>query len=276
MIRLQRTAITTLLALSAACGDARQDDDVDPVTGSSALVLDFTAFIDGAVQVSGIGIDRTTGTVAVVTDFERVVLIDAQSVSAIGTFSAQLRTLPRQGSTEAIAFTPDGDIAVLYPDVALLRVYDDDGSGSILGELSLEAVPGPLHGAMALSADGTRLFLIAGADAVRLVEVRLEDGSVVRSTELTGDAITAEVSGLSPGVDGSDARLWAVTGNSRAFSIDVGTGTAEFTGEVSEVEDCSGSEAFVNPEGEAVLAVSDDADRYNSVPGPLRLYLIGD
>ena len=255
--------------VATSCGTSNSETP-DPVQGR--LVLDFTAFVDGAVQVSGIAADRTSGTIGVVTDFERVVLIDPQTVSAAATFSVQLGDLPRQGSTEAIAFTPEGDVAILYPDALIVRVYST--TGDVEREIALQA-DGPIYGAMALSDDGTRIYLVTGADTLSLVELDGSDGRSLRSTELSGD-IVGEVSGLSPGADGSVDRLYLVTSDNRAFVLDTASGRVTPAGAVGEVDDSSGTEAFVNAEGEAVLAVSDDADIYNTAPGPIRVYLLGD
>lgn len=237
------------------------------------LVLDFTAFFDGAIQISGVGVSATDGTVAVVTDFERVVLIDPNTVSATANFSVQFGNLPRQGSSEAVSYLGSGDLAVLFPEHDVIRTYAGDGSGAQTGEVDLSAIDGFIHGAMTIAPDDDIAFLVVGTGPLELVGVSLGDGSVLDRRPLTGD-LGAQIAGLSLGIGGNDDELWAVTEDNVAFRIDVDSARATRAGTLPEMTESSGAEAFDTPGGESVLAVSDDSDEFNSEPGPLRLYLL--
>lgn len=229
------------------------------------LVLDFTVLVQDAVQVSGIGV-ADDGAVALVTDFEQGFVVDPESLEARYTFSAQWGDLPRQGTTEGIAVRPDDTVVVLYPDLAAARVYEPS-TGEILQEIPLAA--DDLNGAITLTPDGTGAYLVDGVD---LLLVDLSDGSVTASTPLSGD-LAGPVEGLSLDTDGGVQRLWLVDDASQVFELDPTTGVTAHRGTVAEVGDSSGLEAFVNPEDEAVLAITDDDDAYNAEPGPIRLYL---
>lgn len=254
---------------------AAEETDEDGSTGASpsdAWVLDFTLFVEGAIQVSGIGASTSVGLVAVVTDFERVVLIDPQTAEAAGEFSVQLGDLPQQGATEAIAWTSEDHIAVLYPDDAIIRTYDVDGE--LQHEVDVSAAPQPLHGAMTVDPAGDTAYLVTGSDELSLVAVDLGSGDVLSTVVMSAPQSEA-IEGLSLSIDGDTSPLWALTAGGEAFRIDASSGVSELAGEAfSEVGEPSGLEALINPEGESVLAVSDDDDQYNAEPGPLRLYLL--
>ena len=248
-----------------------EDGDGSHTQGDDqALLLDFTLFVDGAVQVSGVGVSRGGGLAAVVTDFERVVVIDPQAAEALGEFSVQLGDLPRQGSTEAISWTADDDLAVLYPDAALVRTYATDGA--LRAEVDIGNVTTAVHGAMTVDPQADVAYVVAGTGSLTLFGIDLASGGLRSEIALSGD-LASPVEGLSLGVEGTPSPMWAITAEGEAFSIDTASGNTDFIGTVQEVGEASGVEAFINPEGEPVLAVSDDDDRYNAEPGPLRLYL---
>ncbi len=266
--------------------DASSDGSADPASGGSdddsgstsagqsdGWVLDFTLFVEGAVQVSGIGASASAELVALVTDFEGVILIDPSIGEAVGEFSVQLGELPEQGSTEALSWTADDHVAILYPDDSIIRTYDVEGVQQ--SEVEFSAAGQPVHGAMTVDPSTGTAYVITGTGPLELVAIDLETGSVVQTTEISGPIENA-VEGLSLSINGDTSPLWAVTAVGEPFRIDAETGEAELSrGTFSEVDTPSGLEVFVNPvETESVIAVSDDGDQYNDEPGPLRLYLL--
>ena len=261
--------------LAVGCGSGGGSDEQDSGGDSEGLVLDFTAYVEGAVQVSGVGVSQDDGTVAVVTDFEKVLLVDPETVAPFAEFSAQLGELPEQGSAEAIAFLSTGEVAVLYPEHKVLRIFEDDWSGTAEADIDLSPIEGFMHGAMTIAPATNTAYVLVGTAPLELVSICLEDATVASRTELAGD-FDDEMTGLSLSIDGSDDHLWAVTEGNVAYDIDVAAGEASRVAVLAEVAESSGAEAFYNPMGEAVLAVSDDADEYNAEPGPIRLYLVGD
>jgi hypothetical protein len=249
-----------------------QEESSTGAAPSDTWVLDFTLFVEGAIQVSGIGASASAGLVAVVTDFERVILIDPQTAEAAGEFSVQLGDLPQQGSTEAIAWTSQDHLAILYPDDAIIRRYDVDGT--LQHEVDISGAPQPLHGAMTVDPVDDTAYVVAGTDALTLVGVALDSGEVRSSVAMEGLA-GEPIEGLSLSISADTAPLWALTASGEAYRIDASSGVAALERDAfSEVDEPSGLEALVNPEGESVLAVSDDDDQYNAEPGPLRLYLL--
>ncbi|MGH1346710.1 MAG: hypothetical protein ACRBN8_34405 [Nannocystales bacterium] len=255
--------------------DTASSGDESGSTGAEApqgWVLDFTLFVEGGVQVSGIGASASVGRVALVTDFERVILVDPATGEAAGEFSVQLGELPRQGSTEALSWTDEGLVAVLYPDDAIIRQYDVEGTQH--SEIEVATRLRPLHGAMTVDPASGTAYLIGGTAPPHLLAVDLDSGTVTETMEISGP-IEDAVEGLSLSINGDTSPLWALTAAGEAFRIDVTTGEAESPGGTfAEVDDPSGIEAFVSPDGDSVLAVSDDDNQYNDEPGPLRLYLL--
>ena len=222
------------------------------------LVLDYTLFVDGAVQVAGIGASADGTEVALVTDFESVILVDAESGEPTGGFDVPLRAIPTQGATEAVAFLGQ-DVVVLYPEEPLLRRYAADGT------LVSEIVPD-----VAMPGDG-----LAQVDGVlwltepdRIVGIDPEDGMRVREVEVAG---LGAVAGL--GWDAEAEHLWVLAENNEVSTIRLSDGDRVDRGTLAEVDDGSGLEPLVDSEGERLLAISDDSDMYNAEPGPIRLYL---
>ena len=262
-----KKALILLAICIAACGTTEEEEE-EETTNTSGLVLDFTVFVPGAIQVSGMGVSPNGREIAVVTDLERLVVVDAETVMPTADFSVQFGDLPQQGSSEALAYLSTDTIAVLYPDHKTVRTFvNEEATGSI----DLAGVDGVVHGAMAIDADTGSLYVVAGTGPLFLVEVAVEGGAVRGRQELEGE-IAAEVVGLSLDPDSSNT-LWAVTGDNQAFTIDRSSGAATAQGSLPEVGESSACEAFYNLEGEAVLGVSDDDDQYNAEPGPIRLYL---
>ena len=262
-----KTVLFALMLTAGACGGGG-DNDNDPTASGGGLVLDFTAFVEGAVQVSGVASSEQGG-LAVVTDFERVVVIDPSSAAAIDEFSVQFGDLPQQGSSEALIFTANGDLAVLYPDHKTVRTFSN---GQAQGDVDLSAVEGPIHGAMTIDPALGRLYVVSGDQTLALIEIDANDGTVRSSQPITGD-LDVEVTGLSTAINDASL-LWAVAADNRVFDIDTMSGQSRNRGTLSEVGEASGCEAFINAEDEAVLSVSDDDDQYNAQPGPIRLYLL--
>ena len=260
------------LALVGACAEPSEttlSDTSSETTSGDPLTLDYTAFVEGAVQISGLAVSRSTGQIAAVTDFERVVLISPEG-QATAEFSVQLGELPEQGSCEAASFTADGDLAVLYPEAGLIRVYAPTAEGTLLSETVLPAGLSPLGGMVIDPEDDTVVLPTPG----RLVAVDLRSAEIVEDVALSGLALEGEISGLSAGVDGSLAGGWIATDANRVYRVDLATGVVDAQYTLSELGDLSGVEAFESVEGERVLATSDDDDMYNAEPGPLRLYLL--
>ncbi len=279
------TCLGAVALIAVACGGTGSDpddgaadpppaamaaDDTTPEPGAvtpadGALTLDYTAFIPGAVQPSGIGVNPDATMAALVTDFERVVVVDIAAQEPTAEFGVGRNELPRQGATEAVAFLDDGRVAVLYPDDAVIGIFDLDGTP--LDELDLD-VDADLDGAMTVTSGN--LVVISRDDsgaALRLVDP--ETGSAM-TIPLVDDVEPLE--GLSPAED-ADALL-GVTADGGIHRIDARDGTASLVGRVAEVDDPSGVEVFRNEaEGEVQIGVTDDADAYNSEPSPLRLYL---
>ncbi len=263
-------AVFAVATLATACGSAASTEtsvaDQTPATESAeaGLILDYTAFIAGAIQPSGIGISPDGSQVAIVTDFEKVVVAETATQEVANEFAVGRRDLPRQGATEAIAFVSDDELAVLYPDDAVVGFFD--GSGTPLREIEID-VPGGIDGAMAVLAG--ELVVVARADGTTsLAFVDPASGST-RLVE-TSDA-TLPIEGLSPGADGG---LVGVDNGGTVYEIDPETGAFDEMGEAADVDEPSGLEIFVNvSEAEVQIAVTDDADAYNDEPSPLRLYV---
>lgn len=238
-----------------------------PPVSAEPLILDYTAYVEGAVQVSGIGVSAD-GRIGLVTDFEQVLLVDPETVETTTMFSVQLGALPEQGASEAIAFVDD-DIAVLYPEDARIRMFSREG---VPGRDVLIEEAGRLHGAMSVDErDIARLIATRDTGPV-LLAIDLDNGRALGEKPLTLDA-GLEVNGLSV-VLGQPRRLWATTASNEVYVIDAESGEVTLRSPLPRVGEASGCESFVNPMGETVLAIADDADEFNDVPGPLRLYLV--
>ena len=249
--------------------ETSQDDSSDEqnasTTSGGALTLDYTAYIPGAIQPSGLGVSPDASTAALVTDFERVVVVDIATQQPTADFGVGRNELPRQGATEAIAFLDDTRLAVLYPDDHVVGIFDLEGS--LLAEVELD-IDERVDGAMTVI--GANLAVLSRTDAG--AELQLVDPE-------TGDALAVPIvddieplEGLSPSED-VDVLL-GVTAAGDIHQIDVSSGTVTTVGQVAEVDDPSGLEVFRNEsEDEVQIGVTDDADAYNSEPSPLRLFL---
>lgn len=73
---------------------------------------------------------------------------------------------------------------------------------------------------------------------------------------------------------GAGDSMYAVTEDGVVLDVDMRDGAAELLPPISAVGEPSDIEYFVNPEDEAVLAITDDADEYNGAEGPIRLFLL--
>jgi hypothetical protein len=233
--------------------------------GGDELILDYTLYVEGGIQVSGLDSSADRSRLALVTDMEEVLIFDIEQFAVTETFSVQLAELPRQGSTEAIAFTADDEIAVLYPDVSLIRRYSTNGE--LRGEIDLSTHQWELAGAMTTAADGS-LLLVTSTPSPTVLGVNTE-GNVTTTMDLDVDT-AGEIVGVSTA---GDDTLYAVTEDSVALLADLQDGTVEPLPAINGVGSPSDIEYFVNPEDEAVLAITDDADEYNQTEGPIRLYL---
>ena len=239
--------------------------DEEPADGTPALVLDYTAFIPGAVQPSGLGVDTDNALAAIVTDFERVLVVDLATQAVTSEFDVGRNELPRQGATEAVAFLDGEQLAVLYPDDRIIGLFELDGTRA--GEVTV-STSGTVDGALTVL-EGQLVVVVRDVGGAGVLRI---DPATAQATELRLDGADEPFEGLSPAGDGPG--LIAVTGGRNLFRIDLRDGAATLVGTVAEVGDPSGVEAFLDEaEGELQIAVTDDADAYNTEPSPLRLYL---
>lgn len=230
------------------------------------LVLDYTAFIEGVEQPSGIGIHPTGESVAIVTDFEEVTIYDLATGTIAERWSAQLGELPEQGSTEAVVFDGD-DVLVLYAEAGVIRRYD--GTGEQLEEIEV-GIDRPLAGAMTTGSEDT-VVLITDEAAPALVDVDLATGEADTRPLARFDS-TATIVGLSRTIDGQD--LLVGTDEGEIFAVEADGAAVVGVHRVDGVDEPSAVEAFINPEDEAVVAVAEDGDAYNGSESPLRLFLL--
>jgi outer membrane protein assembly factor BamB len=264
------------LLLVAGCSSADDssnppdDDDsqlADTTSSSDELILDYTLYVEGGIQNSGIDASPVETTLALVTDFEKVLVYSLDQLAVVEEFGVQLGDTPRQGSTEAVAFTAPDELAVLYPDAALVRRYSL--TGELVTETDLSGLGYELAGGMAVLEDGS--LLLATSDSPATLLTVSADGQLRSSVELAVDGTIGEVSGLSVRDTSS---VYVGTDEGAVFLVDVATGTAEALPAMPDVGEFSDLLYFVNPEDEAVIAVTDDADEYNDTEAPIRLYLL--
>ncbi|MEO1063458.1 MAG: hypothetical protein AAFZ07_18745 [Actinomycetota bacterium] len=273
-------AAAGLALVVAACGDSSStlaeptSTTVPPTTTTAAttapidgaLTLDYTAFVAGAVQPSGIGISADGSLAAVVTDFERVVVIETATQAPVAELAVGRGELPRQGATEGVAFLDAERLAVLYPDDRLVGIFGLDGE--LLDEIEVRTA-GSVDGAITV-VDGELVVVVRQADSAAL---HLVDPATGDAIELHVEAVdVGPFEGLSPTADGGG--VLAVTGDGTLHTIELADGTVVPAGFVADVGEPSGVEVFVNPdEDEVQIGITDDADEYNAEPSPLRLYL---
>lgn len=265
-----RATFPLLLAL-AGCSS---EDSTEGRATEPRLLLDYTAFVEGAVQVSGIAVDRKNALAVLCTDHERAIVFELETLDAVAEFSVQFGDLPEQGASEAIGVTESGDVVVLYPDHETLVTFDLQGEH--LGEVNLPS--GDWFGAMALEPASEIAYLVRkeGKD-YELVGFDLEEDESTATVKLEGELVGTQLEGLSLDLDGTATRLWAVSKPNQVFLIEPGSGKTTKMGDALEVGEGSAIEAFTNlVEGvpEDVFAISDDDNSYNTEPGPLRLYLL--
>lgn len=262
---------------TAAANDTDTPSTADPDSppdASSNLLLDFTAYIPDAVQISGVAVQRDTGLAALVTDHETVVLFDLAEQENVGKFSVQLGELPRQGSSEALSFGANEDIYVLYPDSGTLRAF------SQLGEVqdTIELPEAEWMGGLAIDIETDHALLVRKTEgANEVVAFDLDDNTVSLEVPVIGPLAGAQIEGLSLATDGTAELLWVITKTSDVFTLNPMTGASVLFGRADAVEDASAIEAFVNVvdgSAEENLAIADDDNKYNEEPGPLRLYLM--
>jgi hypothetical protein len=235
----------------------------------SELILDYTLYIEGGIQVSGVAISPDEGTIALVTDFENVIVYDIDEAAVVSDFSVQLGDLPRQGSTEAITFTAADEVAVLYPDADLVRRYDL--TGEMTGEVDLSGIGSELAEGMTATEDGS--LLVATVEPTPAV-VTVDANGVPRApVGLELEQGVGEIVGLS--LTGGDAdAVYIGTEDGDVLQADLVTGEVDQLPEITEVGDLSDIAYFVNPDDEPVIAVTDDSNQYNDVEAPIRLYLV--
>jgi hypothetical protein len=282
--RLFRTGLAVVVAgglAIAACSNDSNDDESDsaPSTTDTAkddaaapsaaaadeLILDYTLYVEGGTQVSGIGVSPDRMSIALVTDLERMIVYDLEELAVSAEFSVQLGDLPRQGSTEAVKFTSNNELAVFYPDAGVVRRYDL--SGKMVGEVDVKRSGSDFADAMSVTDEGS---LLLATDGGSLVQVDANGGT---STEvsLAVDGRLGEIVGLSNAGDGS---AYVATDDGQVLLVELATGEVQELPTTSEVTEPSDIEYFVNPEDEPVIAITDDADQYNGTEGPIRLFLV--
>lgn len=258
------------LVLTASCTTDSPSPSPSGSTGTTsaekdALTLDYTAYVDDAVQVSGLGARADGGQVALVTDFEMALIVDPASVQVINRFSVQFGELPEQGSSEAIAYRPDGSLAVFYPERSVIRFFAPEGNGEPEGQLELEELD--YRGALVVLEQDFGLVAFERGNNVVLRAIDLDDGEIEGETQL--ETPIENIEGMGQDANG----VYAVTRSGTVYTIDWLKGAVERIGTVTEVEEPSAIEPILNGSEEPVFMVADDADRYNSEPGPIRLYL---
>jgi hypothetical protein len=258
---LRRFRAVPLLAITATMLIACSDDD-STAEGSEDLILDYTLYVEGGVQVSGLDVSPAGTTLALVTDLEKMLLYDLEQQAVTSEFSVAFGDLPRQGSTEAVAFTSSDELAVLYPDADLVRRYDL--AGHVLGEMNVNRPGSDLAGAMTATDDGSLLLATVSPNPA-LVWAR-----TAQSVELIAEDEIGEIVGLSM----ADAdSVYIGTEDGEVLLADVASGHVQDIATITDVGELSDVEFFVNPEDEPVIAMTDDADEYNGTEGPIRLYL---
>lgn len=278
---LPALAAATVLALPlaiAGCGsgaDTASTTDPPPSTAptgttSGGLILDYTAYIEGAEQISGLAVSGDGFDAALVTDFEKVIIYDLDDGEVEAEFPVPLSDLPQQGSTEAITFTGDDELAVLYPEDALIRRYSADGE--MLGEHDISELSATWFGAMTATGQGREVALITDGPEPQLVRIDLDEAGVSSSVPLMGVDTAGLITGLSRGIDGE--MLWVGTDQGENYPVDSQTGKAGAPLSTPEVGEPSAIELLVNTEGERVIAVADDDDRFNGSEGPILLHLL--
>jgi outer membrane protein assembly factor BamB len=283
--RLFRTGLALVVAgglAVAACSDDSNDDMSDsapsttdtaeadasgPPAAASAdeLILDYTLYVEGGIQVSGIGVSPDRMSIALVTDRERMIVYDLEELAVSAEFSVQLGDLPRQGSTEAVKFTSDNEVAVFYPDAGVVRRYDL--SGEMVDEVDVKGSGSDFADAMSVTDEGS---LLLATDNGSLVQVDANGGTGTE-VRLALDGELGEIVGLSNAGDGS---AYVATDDGQVLHVELATGEVEELPTTSEVTEPSDIEYFVNPEDEPVIAITDDADQYNDTEGPIRLFLV--
>jgi hypothetical protein len=221
--------------------------------------------VEGGIQVSGIGVSPNRTALAVVTDFEKVIVFDLEKLAVASEFSVQLGDLPRQGSTEAVKFTSDSELAVFYPDAGVVRRYDL--SGNMTDHVEINSSGSEFADAMSLADDGSLVLPTVDGSLV-LVDVEGTTGDAVK---LAVESDIGEIVGLSDAGGGS---VYVITDDGELLLADTATGETERLPAASEVTAPSDIEYFVSPEDEAVLAITDDANEYNDQEGPIRLFLV--
>jgi hypothetical protein len=283
--RLCRVGLALLVAgglAVAACSDDSNDDagDSAPSTADTTkaeasapsaaaaadeLILDYTLYVEGGIQVSGIGVSPDEMSIALVTDLERVIVYDLEELAVSAEFSVQLGDLPRQGSTEAVKFTSDNELAVFYPDAGVVRRYDL--SGKMVDEVDVKRSGSDFADAMSVTDEGS---LLLATDGGSLLQVDA-NGGTSSEVSLAVDGQLGEIVGLSSAGDGS---AYVATDDGQVLLVELATGEVEELPTTSEVTEPSDIEYFVNPEDEPVIAITDDADQYNGTEGPIRLFLV--
>jgi hypothetical protein len=266
----------------AACSDDSNDDASDSApsttdtgeadasapsaaTAADELILDYTLYVEGGIQVSGIGVSPDGMSIALVTDLERAIVYDLEELAVSAEFSVQLGDLPRQGSTEAVKFTSDDELAVFYPDAGLVRRYDL--SGEMVDEVDVNGSGSDFADAMSVTDEGS---LLLATDNGSLVQVDTNGGTGTE-VSLAVDREIGEIVGLSNAGDGS---AYVATDEGQVLLVELATGEVIELPATSEVTEPSDIEYFVNPEDESVIAIADDADEYNQKAGPIRLFLV--
>gem|GEM_PF-2741990 len=270
--------VFTLAVIWSGCGDNGNDSKTKN-SKAGELILDYTAFIDDATQVSGMTVNRDSGLVALTTDLEKVVkfnLTDPELKSTIFNIPWRDDARLEQGSAEAISFDSEDTVLVLYPEKNAIRRYN-----IINGEQILEAsLPErSWFGAMAIDRDEGEIFLITNESPHKLVSIDIDtlvskDDSTTEideEIELDVPDDLGTIEGLSVDRFGSGDKLWAVTKSGQIVDINPLTGSLGAPQTSGSFIEPSAIEAFVNSEGEgeeeAVFAVADDGDEFNRAGG---------
>ena len=256
-------ALIVLVSVWIGCDSNSNEPEPE---SDGELLLDFTAFVEDAVQISGMGVSADGQLAALVTDFERLFVVETATLDVIYTLSIQFGNLPQQGSSEAISFRPDGTLAVLFPDHAEIRTYSTTSNDPLLSAITLPE--GAYVGAMAITESDIAIVGVRTASTVTLRSIDLETGAVLEEVPLAS-TLDGTIEGF--GLNGE--LLWTVTNQNMVYSINTENGAVSEGRLVPDVEDSSAIEPMLDGEGERVLAITDDADEYNAEPSPIRLFL---
>ena len=250
--------------LAEASPQVEQPQDDAP--GGNSLILDFTATFEGAIKPTGVGVNADGSRAAIVTEFERVLVIDTSNLQVVSEFNVGRDDTPAPGATQAITFVGE-ELAVLYPEDRVVGIFDLEGTR--LGELPLEDET-QIDGALTQTS-GQLIFVSRAGGEVFLKALDPETGEIQTVLEF-GDADELEpIVGLSSTPDGNGAV--AITGTGLVFELSQ-SGFPREIGVVSEVAEPTGIEVFYNADDDEIqYGITEGSADFSDEPAPFRLFL---